>query len=60
MNSLYPIFLKAENLRFLIVGGGNVGLEKLESLIRNSPGANITMVAPQIKDEIKKLCESHN
>lgn len=60
MNSLYPIFLKAENLRFLIVGGGNVGLEKLESLIKNSPGANITMVAPQIKDEIKNLCENHN
>lgn len=30
MNELYPIFLKKEQLRFLIVGGGNVALEKLE------------------------------
>ena len=30
MNELYPIFLKTEQLRFLIVDGGNVALEKLE------------------------------
>ena len=34
MNELYPIFLKTEQLRFLIVGGGNVALEKLEFLIK--------------------------
>ena len=31
-NQLYPIFLKLENINTLLVGGGNVGLEKLHSL----------------------------
>lgn len=60
MNTLFPIFLKAENLRFLIVGGGNVGLEKLEAIYRNSPGTVITLVAPLIKEEIKILANNHN
>ena len=36
-NNLFPIFLKMEKLPTLIVGGGNVGLEKLEALLKNSP-----------------------
>jgi siroheme synthase-like protein len=54
-NRLYPVFLKLEQLNVLLVGGGNVGLEKLQSLLANSPMANIQIVAPQIKDEIRKL-----
>ena len=30
MNTLYPIFLKTEQLEVLIVGGGYVALEKLQ------------------------------
>ncbi|HEY1053576.1 MAG TPA: NAD(P)-dependent oxidoreductase, partial [Emticicia sp.] len=60
MNNLFPIFLKLEELHTLVVGGGNVGLEKLEAVLRNSPKAKITLVAPEIKDEIKALVESHN
>jgi precorrin-2 dehydrogenase / sirohydrochlorin ferrochelatase len=59
-NSLFPIFLKAEQLRFLIVGAGNVGLEKLEALLANSPNASVTVVAPWIKEEIKELSKNHN
>ena len=32
-NELYPVFLKLHNLKVLIVGGGNVGLEKLSFLL---------------------------
>ena len=46
VNELYPIFLKTEQLEFLIVGGGNVALEKLEFLLKSSPNAKITMIAP--------------
>lgn len=60
MNTLFPIFLKAENLRFLIVGGGNVGLEKLSALLRSSPMATVTLVAPYINDEIIALSKKHN
>jgi len=58
-NRLYPVFLKLENLRVLLVGAGNVGLEKLESLLGNSPAAHITIVAPFIKDEVRSLLAEH-
>jgi precorrin-2 dehydrogenase / sirohydrochlorin ferrochelatase len=54
-NQLFPIFLKLDQLNTLVVGGGAVGLEKIEGILRNSPGANITLVAPQIKPEIYGL-----
>ncbi|WP_337041447.1 precorrin-2 dehydrogenase/sirohydrochlorin ferrochelatase family protein [Emticicia sp. 17c] len=59
MNTLFPIFLKLEELHTLIVGGGNVGLEKLEAVLRNSPQARVTLVAPEIRDEIKALAQKH-
>jgi siroheme synthase-like protein len=46
-NTLYPIFLKLEEMQVLIVGGGNVCLEKLESLLKNSPKTSVTIVAPE-------------
>ncbi len=58
-NPLYPIFLKLETLDVLLVGAGNVGLEKLHSLLANSPGTRVTIVAPIIKDEIKKMVFRH-
>lgn len=58
-NNLYPIFLKLEELELLLVGAGNVGLEKLTSLLSNSPQAKITVVAPFVKEEIRQMLESH-
>ena len=56
-NNLFPVFLKLENLRLLIVGGGYVGMEKLEAVISNSPGTAITLVAIQISDAIKEVAK---
>jgi precorrin-2 dehydrogenase/sirohydrochlorin ferrochelatase len=53
MNTLYPIFLKTENFNILIVGGGFVGTEKLSFILKNSPNANITVVAKEISQEIQ-------
>ena len=58
-NKLYPIFLKLEELDLLLVGAGNVGLEKLHSLLSNSPEAKITIIAPLIKEEVKQLLQHH-
>lgn len=55
MNKLFPVFLKLENLRVLLVGGGGVALEKLSALRKNCPQASVTLVAPAICDEIKSL-----
>lgn len=56
-NTLYPIFLKLNKLDLLIVGGGNVGLEKVSFILKNSPDANITIVAeyflPELIDKVK-------
>ncbi len=58
-NELFPIFLKLKQLRVLIVGGGYVGMEKLQAVISNSPAANIRLVATVISDEIKELSKSY-
>ncbi|WP_452231936.1 precorrin-2 dehydrogenase/sirohydrochlorin ferrochelatase family protein [Lacinutrix sp. MEBiC02595] len=50
-NNLYPIFLKVEQLNVLIVGGGNVALEKLSFLLKSSPNAKVQMVAPFFRAE---------
>lgn len=57
-NNLFPVFLKLEELDTLIVGGGNVGLEKLTALLKSSPGARVTIVASRIKEEIRRFAES--
>jgi len=58
-NNLYPIFLKVHQLEVLIVGGGNVGLEKLSFLLKSSPNANVQLVAPEIDREILELAKKH-
>ncbi|HET6254768.1 MAG TPA: TSUP family transporter [Puia sp.] len=58
-NSLFPIFVKLEELKLLIVGGGNVGLEKLQTVIQNSPSTPVTLVAPGIIPAIRELADQH-
>lgn len=54
-NNLYPIFLKPQQLEILIVGGGFVAEEKLHYLLKSSPDAKVTMVAPFYRSETLKL-----
>ncbi|MGX7689476.1 precorrin-2 dehydrogenase/sirohydrochlorin ferrochelatase family protein [Flectobacillus roseus] len=53
-NELFPIFLKLNTLDVLLVGGGNVGLEKISAMLQNSPEARITVVAPMILDSLRE------
>src|SRR5579871_6511868 len=57
-NNLFPVFLKLENLCLLIIGGGNVGLEKLSAVLQNAPATSIKLVATEISEEIKELAEN--
>ncbi|WP_370478651.1 precorrin-2 dehydrogenase/sirohydrochlorin ferrochelatase family protein [Tamlana flava] len=59
-NNLYPIFLKVRNLNFLIVGGGNVAEEKLTFLLKSSPDAHVTMVAPMFREGTVSLAKQGN
>jgi len=54
-NNLFPIFLKLEDLRLLIVGAGEVGLEKLNTVLTNSPNTRIRIVANYFKPEVEEL-----
>jgi precorrin-2 dehydrogenase/sirohydrochlorin ferrochelatase len=54
-NNLFPVFLKLEELETLIVGGGNVAIEKLNALLKSSPKAGVTVVATAIHNDIKIL-----
>lgn len=54
-NYLFPVFLKLEQLSVLVIGGGNVGYEKLQALLSNSPKTNIRLVANTISEEIYRL-----
>lgn len=58
-NLLFPIFLKLDVLKVLIVGGGVVALEKLRALLANNPNAEITLVSIEINDEIIALAKDH-
>lgn len=58
-NKLFPVFLKLEQLRVLIVGGGKVGLEKLHALVHNSPATNVTLVGTEISHAIKTLVQEY-
>lgn len=58
-NTLFPIFLKLQEFTTLVVGGGPVGLEKVEALLKNDPHASIVLVAPEILPELHALSLRH-
>jgi precorrin-2 dehydrogenase/sirohydrochlorin ferrochelatase len=51
MTSLYPIFLKLEGHKVLIVGGGLTAQQKIEAVLRSA--TDVTVIAPQITPRIR-------
>jgi len=51
MTALYPVFLKLEGLRVVVVGGGTVAASKLDGLV--AAGARITVIAPEVREVIR-------
>ena len=59
-NTLFPVFFKFHQLDVLVVGGGYVGLEKLEAILKNSPATRVTLVATEVlQPAIYRLAEEH-
>lgn len=58
-NELFPVFLKLNKLHVLLVGAGNVGLEKLGAMLNNSPQSQITVVAEKIAPEVWQLATQY-
>jgi siroheme synthase-like protein len=59
-NELYPVFLKLETLQTLIVGGGNAATEKLHFMLKNSPNANVTLIASEVSLQIENLVKENS
>lgn len=51
--NFFPLFINFKNRNCLVIGGGNIALRKIETLL--SYGAKVEVIAPKIKDEIKKI-----
>ncbi len=52
MADLFPVFLKLEGRKVLVVGAGNVGEQKISGLL--STGAFIRVVAPQATELVRQ------
>ncbi|MFZ4263267.1 precorrin-2 dehydrogenase/sirohydrochlorin ferrochelatase family protein [Sphingobacterium sp. HJSM2_6] len=55
MNTLFPIYLKLDQLHTLLVGAGEVGLEKIQALLGNSPQARISVIALEVSDAFRQF-----
>ncbi len=59
-NMLYPVFFRMDKLKMLIVGGGEVGMEKLHFIMKSSPNAHITVIATWFGEEVSSLIAKHS
>jgi len=58
-NPLFPVFLKLNDLHTVLIGAGNVGLEKLTAILHNSPDAKVTVIALAILPEVHLLAAEY-
>lgn len=58
-NQLFPVFVKLNKLRTLLIGAGNIGLEKLTAIVNNSHSATITIVAETVSPEVYALVANY-
>ncbi len=59
-NQLFPIFLKLNDLHTVLIGAGNVGLEKLAAIVTNSPHARVTIIANDFLPEVHTLASAYS
>lgn len=52
MSALFPLFLKLDGKRVLVVGAGPVAAAKLPALL--AAGAHVTVIAPEVHPEIER------
>lgn len=58
-NQLFPVFLKLNQLHTVLIGAGNIGLEKLIAIVNNSPLSTVTVIARTFLPEILLLAAEY-
>ncbi|GGA92841.1 MULTISPECIES: TSUP family transporter [Mucilaginibacter] len=58
-NQLFPVFLKLNDLHTVLIGGGNVGLEKLTAVLNNSNSARVTVISREFLPEVHTLASQY-
>ncbi len=53
----FPVNLKLDGMKILMIGGGAVALEKLEKILPYGP--EITLVSPEVRPEVTRLIVRH-
>ncbi len=56
MNILYPIFLKLNKKRCVVIGGGRTATRKVKALLQAK--AKVTVISPKLTKELEKLAEN--
>jgi siroheme synthase-like protein len=56
MKEMFPIFLKLDGRRALVVGGGKMATLRANQLVR--AGARVTVISPRMDAEIEELAEA--
>ena len=53
MPNYYPVFINTKGRRCVVIGGGNVGEEKVKRLLECE--ADVVVISPQVKDGVRGL-----
>ncbi|CAH1001622.1 Siroheme synthase [Neolewinella maritima] len=59
-NPLYPAFFRLDRLQLLVVGAGQVGEEKLRFILKSSPNAQVTVIAPWMGEDLRAALDGYD
>ena len=56
MSRYYPVFIDVKGRRCVVIGGGNIGQEKVEKLVES--GADVVVISPEVNAHVQQRAES--
>jgi siroheme synthase-like protein len=59
-NRLFPVFIKLESLKVVVVGGGKVAEEKLNAILANAPATSIRLISKTISPSIRRIARRYD
>ena len=56
MSRYYPVFIDVKGRRCVVIGGGNIGQEKVEKLLES--GADVVVISPQVNELVRQRADA--